>query len=149
MLKATNHPVHIVDDEDEDGKALSPSALIPFCEFGGNLSAMGVKIDQVEVPVCNSFRPKIYKDQLCYTVDPNVHKYKIDMKGEISLTLAIDYNEDREFYYHKANEETVNKSGDGGFGKIRNKLSKYITVETIGKLLAELFICTHFSWISI
>ena len=147
MIKVTNHPVHIVDDEDEDGRALSPSALIPFCEFGGNLSAMGVKIDQVEVPVCNSFRPKIYKDQLCYTVDPNVHKYKIDMKGEISLTLAIDYNEDRDFYY-KANEETLNKSGDGGFGKIRSKLSKFITVETIGRLLAKLSI-PIFSWILI
>ena len=29
------HPVHIVDD---DGH-LWPTALIPFCEFGGNLSA--------------------------------------------------------------------------------------------------------------
>ena len=67
VSKWTNHPVHI---QDEDGK-LSPTALIPFCEFGGNMSVMGVKIDQIDVPVCNSFRPKIKGDQLCYTVDPN------------------------------------------------------------------------------
>ena len=63
----TNHPVHI---EDKDGN-LSPTALIPFCEFGGNMSVMGVKIDLFDVPVCNSFRPKIVQDQLCYTVDPD------------------------------------------------------------------------------
>ena len=56
--------------QDKDGN-LSPTALIPFCDFGGNMSVMGVKIDQFDVPVCNSFRPKIVQDQLCYTVDPN------------------------------------------------------------------------------
>ena len=37
-----NHPVHI-PRMDQD---VFPSALIPFCEFGGSMSAMGVKIDQ-------------------------------------------------------------------------------------------------------
>ena len=55
-----------------------PTALIPFCEFGGSISAIGAKIDQLDVPVCNSFRPKILRDQLCYTVDPN--KYKDNIK---------------------------------------------------------------------
>ena len=73
----TNHPVHI---QDEDGTLL-PTALIPFCEFGGNLSAMGVKIDQMDVPICNSFRPIIMKDQLCYTVDLN--------KGKLQKTNFI------------------------------------------------------------
>ena len=57
---------------------------------------MGVKIDQLDVPVCNSFRPKIIRDQLCYTVDPNKHKHKIDLKGEISFSFLIHYNEDRQ-----------------------------------------------------
>ena len=88
----TNHPVHIIDQENE----FSPTALIPFCEFSGNMSVMGVKIDQFDVPVCNSFRPKILRDQLCYTVDPNEYKQKIDLKGELSLSLFIHYNEDRQ-----------------------------------------------------
>ena len=70
LQKVTNHPVHI---QEEDGK-LSPTAMIPFCEFGGNLSVMGVKIDHYDVPFCNSFRPKIISDQLCYTVDPNEYR---------------------------------------------------------------------------
>ena len=95
LQKVTNHPIHIID---EDGQ-LSPTALIPFCEFSGNMSVMGVKIDQLDVPVCNSFRPKIIRDQLCYTVDPNEYKHKIDIKGELSLSLFIHYNEDRQMEY--------------------------------------------------
>ena len=90
LQKVTNHPAHIVDNGQ-----LSPTALIPFCEFGGNMSVMGVNIDQLDVPVCNSFRPKIFRDQLCYEVDPNEYKDKINLKGELSFSLFIDYNEDR------------------------------------------------------
>ena len=32
---------------------------------------MGVKIDQFDVPVCNSFEATVLNDQLCYEVDPN------------------------------------------------------------------------------
>ena len=45
----TNHPVHIVTE----GGRMSPSAFIPFCELGGNMSLMGIKIDQFDVPVCS------------------------------------------------------------------------------------------------
>ena len=74
-----NHPVHIID---EDGE-MSPTALIPFCEFGGNMSAMGVKIDQIDVPVCNSFKEKLLGDQLCYTVDPNKYKNTVNKEGNV------------------------------------------------------------------
>ena len=74
----------------------SPTALIPFCIFGGNISVMGVKIDQFDVPFCNSFRPKIIQDQLCYAVDPDNYKDKIILKGDLSITLFINYNEDKE-----------------------------------------------------
>ena len=81
--------------QDKDGN-LSPTALIPFCDFGGNMSVMGVKIDQLDIPICKSFRPKIIRDQLCYTVDPNEYKHKIDLKGKLSLSLYIHYNEERQ-----------------------------------------------------
>ena len=61
MFTTTNHPVHIVTTDNK----ISPSAFIPFCDFGGNMSAMGVEIDQFEVPICNSFQAKILNDQLC------------------------------------------------------------------------------------
>ena len=40
---------------------------------------------------------KIYKEQLCYYVDLNEYKNQIDLNGELSLSLYIDYNGDREF----------------------------------------------------
>ena len=92
LQKVTNHPVHIIGEDNE----LNPTALIPLCEFSGNMSVMGVKIDQFDVPVCNSFRPKIIQDQLCYSVDPNNYKEKINLKGDLSLTLFINYNEDKQ-----------------------------------------------------
>ena len=53
------HPVHIINKEN----STSQSAFIPFCEIGGNLSAMGVEIDQFSFPVCNSFKEKVLNDQ--------------------------------------------------------------------------------------
>ena len=89
----TNHPVHIIDQNDQ----YSPTALVPFCDFGGDMSALGVKIDQFNVPVCNVFQAKIINDQLCYQVDLEKYKHKFDLKGELSISLYIDYNEERMF----------------------------------------------------
>ena len=77
VLTASNHPVHIVTKNN----VLSPSALIPFCDFGGNMSAMGVNIDQFDGPVCNSFQPRILNDQHCYEVNLHniVREKKIDV----------------------------------------------------------------------
>ena len=35
------------------------------------MSVVGVKLDQFDDPVCNSFQAKILNDQLCYEVDLN------------------------------------------------------------------------------
>ena len=92
----SNHPPHILN---EDGKP-SPSALIPFCEFGGNMSVMGVKIDQFDVPVCNSFKATILNDQLCYEVDPNMYLNinwrEAEEQIKLGLSFAVDLNEDRQ-----------------------------------------------------
>ena len=94
MYLAISHPVHIF----LKGNKLSPSAFIPFCEFGGNMSAMGAKIPQFEVPVCNSFEPKILNDQLCYEVD--LKKFS-DRNNKIrylesGFAFIMDFNEDRQ-----------------------------------------------------
>ena len=108
VRQISNHPVHILD---ESGK-LSPSAFIPFCEFGGNMSLMGQKIDQFFYPVCNSFQEKILNNQLCYEVDPN--KFLTSLKYSnvrLGLSLLLDHNEDR-FSKHQ-NHTSVNKNIDG------------------------------------
>ena len=115
LQKVTNHPVHIIGEDNE----LNPTALIPLCEFSGNMSVMGVKIDQFDVPVCNSFSPKIVKDQLCFTVNPNKYKKSVKDQGELSLTLFMNLNEERQLL---SGTSTLN---DDNFS---------IIVETIGKI---------------
>ena len=92
--RIANHPVHIID---EDGK-LSPSAFIPFCEFGGNMSIMGINISHFDVPVCNSFTPVILNNQLCYEINPNkfISLSSPSNAFDQGLKFYIDTNEDRQ-----------------------------------------------------
>ena len=71
------------------------------------MSAMGAKIDHIDAPVCTSFKAKIIRDQLCYQVDPNKYKDKIDLNGELSISLFIHYNEDRQFEESKYQDHSI------------------------------------------
>ena len=97
----TNHPAHIINDNNQ----LSPSAFIPFCDFGGNMSEVGVKIDQFDVPVCNIFKEKNLYGQLCYEADLRRLEIKNMIEKTESLRLGfnfvMDYNEDRQAIFHK------------------------------------------------
>ena len=115
LQRVTNHPVHIVD---ENGQ-LSPTALVPFCSISNNFSAMGIKIDQFDVPVCTVFRKKLVRDQICYTLDLNQIRIKNDLKEKVvHFSFFIDYNEDRELSILEDNQIKDNH---------------IITLETIGK----------------
>ena len=94
MREITNHPVHVFDKNGD----LSPSAFIPLCSFGGILEASETNFD-VGFPVCNSFKPVLHYDQICYEVNLN-NKFK---KNEdllrylrVGIILTLDYNEDRQ-----------------------------------------------------
>ena len=92
VKKVNNHPVHLINEEGE----LLPTALVPFCSVSGNFSVMGTKIDELDVPVCSSFKAKILEDQLCYEVDPNNYIKYLEVGQEVSLSFFIHYNEDRQ-----------------------------------------------------
>ena len=121
----TNHPVHV---QDEDGN-LSPTALIPFCEFGGNFSVVGVKIKDFDIPFCNGFREKIIDGQLCYTIDLNDRRLKeqFDEKDDLSFKLFISYNEDRQM------DNSVDLSMNMSNHEDDSPLAKYVLLETIDK----------------
>ena len=63
LQTASNHPVHMLN---KNG-GLSTSSFIPFCSFGKDL--IGVKMNGLDIPVCNIFKPKNHFDQLCYETD--------------------------------------------------------------------------------
>ena len=99
LQSLSNHPVHIVNEE----RKLSPSAFIPFCDFGGNMLEVGVKIKEFEYPVCNSFQAKILNDQLCYEIDLNrfVDKNSISDELDLGFNFIMDYNEDRQVTFDR------------------------------------------------
>ena len=53
------------------------------------MSAMGVKIDKFDVPVCNSFQAKILNDQLCYEVNLNNFSDTSNIENELKLTSLM------------------------------------------------------------
>ena len=95
ILKLYYHPVHF-GVEEETG---SPTALVPFCQFGPDMARTGRTSSHFDIPVCNIFREKIVSDQLCYQVDINKfqhnkseHNRRRDFRD--GLLLIIDVNEE-------------------------------------------------------
>ena len=137
--------MHFITD---DGK-LSPTAFIPFCEFGGNMSLMGVKMEPFNVPICNSFKAIIRNDQLCYTIDLLKFSYddgSMEEKLNSGFAFLMDYNEDRQVeklefkstrFWKKIRSALLNK--DRGLVERRKSDSMKhqhakIYLNTIGKL---------------
>ena len=113
-MSSVHHPVHIVNKE--GGR--SPSAFIPFCEFGGNMSLMGVKMEPFHVPICNSFKAIIRNDQLCYTIDLLKFSYddgSMEEKLNTGFAFLMDYNEGRQV-------EKLEFKSTGFWKKIRSAL---------------------------
>ena len=84
-----------------------PSAFIPFCFFGSNLSLpiLGKKIDMFTYPICTNFTPKIFLGQICYQLDlEDVQEATLETGEENGLTLLLDYNEEK-----MMNRKTKNK----------------------------------------
>ena len=94
MLRLSNHPIHIVSK----GENHSPSAFIPFCAFGGNMSLVGTKSHLFDVPVCNRFQARILNDRHCYEVDLNsfANEENIEKQLKSGFAFVMDYNEDRQ-----------------------------------------------------
>ena len=132
-----NHPVHIMSNDNKT----SPSAFIPFCEFGGNMSSVGVKIDQFDVPVCNSFQDKILNDQLCYEVDLNKFSNKNNIANELKLgfNFIMDYNEDRQVTFDENDEEEKEVSLASSIVESDQDLNAFIYLNSIGEYRTELF----------
>ena len=112
-LGAVSHPVHFITTE---GK-LSPSAFIPFCEFGGKKSAVSTKIDKLDTPICNCFQAKILYDQLCYEVDLNKFSNRDNIEQEIKsgFIFFMDYNEDKQITFE--DKDNYNKEDEDSFSR--------------------------------
>ena len=127
----SNHPVHILTKD----KQLSPSAFIPFCEFGGKMSPVTIKIQDSDIPVCNSFQATVLNDQLCYEVDLNKLSIKdnIDKELEWGFNFIMDYNEDRQVTVHKDLDKKTNLDWTSYILELDQDKEAFIYLNTIGK----------------
>ena len=117
----------------EDNK-MSPSAFLPFCDFGGNMTSVGVKIEQFDVPVCNSFKARILNDQLCYEVDLNEYsdKYKIERELKVGFHFIMDYNEDRQITFTHDSETEKGLTLSSSLMESDENQQAIIYLDTIG-----------------
>ena len=99
------------------------------------MSAMGVKIDQFDVPVCNAFKAKIMNDQLCYEVDLKTFSNKNNFGNELELgfTFLMDYNEDRQVTFDQNNKKTEFSLTKSVASSNKNQHA-FVYLDTIGKL---------------
>ena len=72
----------------------NPSALIPFCDLGGNISILGQNINELDIPVCSSFKEKFHDNQLCYEIDVNnfIQKENATSIKNLGLSFLVDTN---------------------------------------------------------
>ena len=77
------------------------------------MSAVGVKIDQFDVPVCNSFQATNLNDQLCYEVDLNTYSDEDNIENELKLgfSFLMDYNEDRHVSFEQKAKKMLHDHG--------------------------------------
>ena len=98
------------------------------------MSVMGIKSDQFDVPVCNSFQEKILNDQLCYEVDLQNLKHENNYDKDLKLGLAflMDYNEDRNLsFYDNIADSNLGSFGSKVDGSYENNHA-FIYLNTIG-----------------
>ena len=100
------------------------------------MSVVGVKLDQFDDPVCNSFQAKILNDQLCYQVDLNRFSNKSNIAKELGLGFyfIMDYNEDRQVSIPSTSAGKKERSGlSANFLESDKNRHAFIYLDTVGK----------------
>ena len=96
LLNLLNHPVHILDDDEN----LSPSAFIPFCSFQGSPDLLSKDYGNFSLPVCISFKRKILDGKICYQIDVKTIINETTAAGlqKGGLSLLVDTNTEYNLY---------------------------------------------------
>ena len=107
------------------------------------MSVMGEKIDLFDLPICTMFIPKILDGQLCYEVDVNEIKDKVDVQEAIKhgLMFMMDYNEDKMITDNSAEmngplEKDLHSQHEFILRKVDETLAAKIYIETLGRTIA-------------
>ena len=98
------------------------------------MSSMGIKINEFQVNVCNSFQAKILNNQLCYETDLNHYSNKdnLDRELELGFYFIMDYNEDRQVTFDKILNKTQELSMAANILDSDRNQHAIIYLDTIG-----------------
>ena len=101
------------------------------------MSAVGVRINQFNIPVCNSFQDRILNDQLCYEVDLNRFSNKDNIKNELKLgfNFILDYNEDRQVTFNKQSNDKMDTDTSMAVKVVKSDDNQYASIylNTVGE----------------
>ena len=143
ILKLYYHPVHFYHEENHQ---YYPTALVPFCQFGADMSETGRNSSLFSVPVCDVFKEKVINDQLCYQVDLNKFQAnKTEKQRRLNfrdgLFLIIDINEEYQTDGYeiltKTTEENSAASLQSEYADTGEDKNFMIYIETISKMLVK------------
>ena len=103
------------------------------------MTAMGVNIEEFDIPVCNSFQAKILNDQLCYEVDLNRFSNQENIEKELKSGFAfiMDYNEDRQVTFDKIQIELEDKGLVSRIVESHDNDQASIYMDTIGNYVSD------------
>ena len=98
------------------------------------MSAVGIKIDQFDIPVCNVFKAKILMDQVCFEVDLQEFsdRRNINKALELGFNFIMDYNEDRMVSFNRFSNNKEPGLASNMVESDKNKQA-FIYLDTIGK----------------
>ena len=112
---------------------------------------LGVKIEQFENPVCNSFKARVHNDQLCYEVDLENLKNPgtLHVQLKLGLVFFMDYNEDKQLKIENSSRpENILSRGQAIDGSNEEE-NAFIYLNTIGEYFIKYYFKKKISYIYI
>ena len=99
------------------------------------MSSVATKIEQFEVPVCNSFQIKVLNEQLCYEIDLNEfsNENNLDRELKSGLIFMMYYNEDRQVTFNHNYNRRQDKNLTSTFVESDKDLQAVIYLNTVGE----------------
>ena len=136
----TKPPLYLTFDQDQAGRNISPSALIPFCAYQTNLEPLGTSIANLSFPVCTAFRPFLLQGQLCYSLDLKNTSMKGDSKLkqgiEGGIMVIIDPNSERSIRGHAPSRAKLGQGNRINLSpKAQEGRSAFVNIHTLVRWL--------------
>ena len=102
---------------------------------------LGVRIEQFEAPVCNSFKARVVKDQICYELSINdfLNSSKVEDMGDLlkdGIIMLLDYNLDRQIGDDGTNLDVAQENLMSRLGKAKEETAQ-IYLDAIGSCKIE------------